>query len=282
MKCDAAMAMILSLLLAGGASHLPLPPAIVLQMALPARPGPSQRADPGGRQGCAENPRWRSARKSTISSSPRRSRSSPARVERHPVHGQDVQRQVLQMPDHRALARGKVLFVRNGRGRGRVVHRVRRLQWQRTRSANAPGGNSSARPEPAAAVAISDKVAKRFSMAIGEETDRFMVTQAGRRGIFRWHEGHRIYGQDGWWKDPQMPGTGTFEAGQARDFRNGRRCGCPCAPTSPRVEGPGQDQPDQPQRAAARGAQSTTDVDAGTGAAVPFSSVQPNAHSGTR
>jgi hypothetical protein len=52
-----------------------------------------------------------------------------------------------------------------------------------TRTANAPGGmggmggNSGARPEPVAAVAISDKAAKKISMAIGEETDRFVVTR---------------------------------------------------------------------------------------------------------
>jgi hypothetical protein len=48
------------------------------------------------------------------------------------------------------------------------------------RTAHVPGRISDARPEPAAAIAISDKAAKKISMAIGEETDRFVVTgQAG-------------------------------------------------------------------------------------------------------
>ena len=42
--------------------------------------------------------------------------------------------------------------------------------------------NSSAPPQaaPAVAIAISDKAAKKISMAIGEETDRFVVTHQGK------------------------------------------------------------------------------------------------------
>ena len=48
-----------------------------------------------------------------------------------------------------------------------------------SRAANAPGGgngSSGARPESATTVAISDKAAKKISMAIGEGTNRFVVT----------------------------------------------------------------------------------------------------------
>lgn len=50
----------------------------------------------------------------------------------------------------------------------------------KARTTNAPGvkvGSSGTRPEPAAAIAISDKAAKKISMAIGEDIDRFVVTR---------------------------------------------------------------------------------------------------------
>ncbi|KAF1708664.1 hypothetical protein [Pseudoxanthomonas sacheonensis] len=49
-----------------------------------------------------------------------------------------------------------------------------------TRTANTSGGkggSSGSRSEPVAPVTISDKAAKKISMAIGEDTDRFVVTK---------------------------------------------------------------------------------------------------------
>lgn len=50
----------------------------------------------------------------------------------------------------------------------------------KARTANAPGGKGASpgpRTESGAAIAIGDKAAKKISMAIGEETDRFVVTR---------------------------------------------------------------------------------------------------------
>jgi len=44
-------------------------------------------------------------------------------------------------------------------------------------TANATDGKPGAKPEPAAAIAVSDSAARKISMAIGEETDRFVVTK---------------------------------------------------------------------------------------------------------
>ncbi len=46
-----------------------------------------------------------------------------------------------------------------------------------TNEASGMAGGSGENPESAAAIAISDKAARKISMAIGEDTDRFVVTQ---------------------------------------------------------------------------------------------------------
>ena len=45
------------------------------------------------------------------------------------------------------------------------------------RTANAPRGNAGTKPESGTAIAIDDKARKKISMAIGEDTARFVVTK---------------------------------------------------------------------------------------------------------
>lgn len=55
-----------------------------------------------------------------------------------------------------------------------------RSNGTKAKSANAPDGKNrsiGAKPEPAAAPPISDKAARKISMAIGEETSQFVVTR---------------------------------------------------------------------------------------------------------
>ena len=199
MKCDAAMAMILSLLLAGGASHA---------AAAGNRPanGPSGASGPVATGSIQVD--GKAARKISMaiggSRRFRRHRAGAGRVRR----GSNATQYTVRTSSGRYYKcqiiepsrAGKFFSFGTAAGADALCTEFGGSNGNGTRSANAPGGNSSARPEPAAAV--RDQRQGREEDFDGDRRNRSLHgDQAGRRGIFRWHEGHRIYGQDGWWKD---------------------------------------------------------------------------------
>lgn len=177
MKCDAAMAMILSLLLAGGASHAA---AAGNRLA----DGPSGASGPVATGSIQVD--GKAARKISmaigeevddfvVTAQEQVESGAGSNATQYTVRtssGRNYKCQIIEP----SLA-GKFFSFGTAAGADALCTEFGGSNGNGTRSANAPGGNSSARPEPAAAVAISDKVAKKISMAIGEETDRFMVTR---------------------------------------------------------------------------------------------------------